>query len=63
MGQVAGRMSELPRDRRILVLCHHGSRSRQVARQLRAQGFAAVSNIAGGIAEWARQIDPTMRQY
>ncbi len=63
MGQIAARMSELPRDRRILVLCHHGSRSRQAARQLRAQGFAAVNNIAGGIAEWARRIDPAMRRY
>jgi adenylyltransferase/sulfurtransferase len=30
---------------------------------LRANGFPAVTNIAGGINAWAEQIDPTMQRY
>jgi len=47
MQEVAARIDELPRDHQILVLCHHGSRSRQVTDFLRAQGFPAVSSVAG----------------
>ena len=61
--ELPARLADLPRDRRILVLCHHGGRSRHAAGYLRAQGFAAVSNIAGGIDAWADRIDPAMRRY
>ena len=63
MRQIPERASALPKDRHILVLCHHGARSRRVTDYLRANGFPAVTNIAGGINAWAEQIDPTMQRY
>jgi adenylyltransferase/sulfurtransferase len=63
MRQIPERVSALPKDRHILVLCHHGARSRRVTDYLRANGFPAVTNIAGGINAWAEQIDPTMQRY
>jgi len=63
MREVAARIDELPRDRRMLVMCHHGGRSRQVTDFLRAQGFTSVSSVAGGIAAWAERIDPSIRRY
>ncbi len=63
MRQVPERLDDLPRDRPILVLCHHGERSRHVTAFLRRQGFAAARNIAGGIAAWADRIDPSLRRY
>ena len=63
MRQIPARLGELPRDRRLLVICHHGGRSRQVAGYLRDQGFAAVSNVQGGIAAWAERVDPALRRY
>jgi rhodanese-related sulfurtransferase len=57
------RLAELPRNRRILVLCHHGGRSRQATAYLRAHGFPAASNVQGGIDAWATRIDPAMRRY
>lgn len=63
MRQVPERLSALPADRHLLVLCHHGARSRRVTEYLRAHGFAAVSNIAGGIAAWAEEIDPSLPRY
>lgn len=63
MRQIPERLSTLPRDRHLLILCHAGVRSLRVTEFLRAQGFPAVSNIAGGIDAWAQQVDPTLRRY
>ena len=43
-----GRMSELPRDREILVYCAVGQRSYYASRALRLNGFSA-KNISGGM--------------
>ena len=63
MRQIPDRIATLPRDRHLLVLCHHGQRSLVVTQFLRAQGFPAVSNITGGIEAWAEEIDPAMARY
>ncbi|MEO6874976.1 MAG: rhodanese-like domain-containing protein [Opitutaceae bacterium] len=63
MRQVPTQVSTLPRDRHLLVLCHHGVRSLSVTQFLRAQGFTAASSIAGGIEAWAEQLDPAMARY
>lgn len=52
MGQVRGRVDELPREGRIVVVCRSGGRSAVVTEALRAQGFDAV-NLAGGMSAWA----------
>lgn len=63
MRQIPELLPTLPRDQHLLILCHAGGRSRRVTEFLRAHGFPAVSNIAGGIDAWAEQIDPTLRRY
>ena len=52
MGEVAGRLAELPRDKEIIVTCRTGNRSGQVADLLREQGFTNVHNMSGGIVAW-----------
>ncbi len=63
MRRIPERLADLPRDRHLLILCHHGSRSLHVTRYLRQQGFDAVSNIAGGIEAWAVELDPSLARY
>ncbi len=63
MRQIPASLPDLPKDRLILVQCHHGSRSLRVTQFLRANGFSQVSNVAGGIEAWAEQIDPTLARY
>lgn len=46
-----------------VVICHHGVRSHHVAEYLRANGFAQVLNLEGGIHRWAVELDPTMARY
>jgi len=63
MASVPARLNELDRDAETVVICHHGGRSMQVAMFLKQQGFTNVINLAGGVAGWARQVDPSMPQY
>ena len=63
MGQIPANTPSLPRDEHLLIMCHHGGRSLRVTQYLRAQGYSAVTNIAGGIDAWAEQIDPALLRY
>ena len=63
MGEVPHRLGELPSDRTIVVICHHGMRSLQVTHFLRSRGFEATQNLAGGVDSWARAVDFTMPRY
>jgi glyoxylase-like metal-dependent hydrolase (beta-lactamase superfamily II)/rhodanese-related sulfurtransferase len=46
------RLSELPRDRPLIVHCAGGYRSSMGASVLAREGFVDVSELAGGIAAW-----------
>lgn len=61
--QIPEHVRTLPKDKHLLMLCHHGRRSLSATEFLRANGYTAVSSIAGGIDAWAEQIDPTMARY
>lgn len=63
MSEVPTRISEINPEQDIVVICHHGVRSMQVASYLKAQGYTNVSNLAGGIDAWARTVEPVMTQY
>ncbi|MGQ9724553.1 MAG: rhodanese-like domain-containing protein [Tepidimonas sp.] len=63
MASIPLRLAELPKQRPIACLCHHGGRSAQVAFFLHRQGYEDVVNIAGGIHAWATEIDPSVPQY
>jgi rhodanese-related sulfurtransferase len=47
----------------LVVFCHHGFRSAQVAAWLRELGWSAVYNLAGGIDAYARQVDRQIGTY
>ena len=63
MNSIPDRLNDLPRDRRIVVYCHHGGRSFAVAGYLESEGFKEVTNLTGGIDEWSRLVDPKVPRY
>ena len=63
MGQIPARAEELDAQSDVVVICHHGARSAQVAVYLEKQGFARVHNLLGGVDAWARSVDPAMPVY
>lgn len=50
-------------DTPLVMLCHHGYRSAQGGAFLISKGFTNISNLQGGIAAWAEQIDQSMPMY
>ncbi|MEM9186126.1 MAG: rhodanese-like domain-containing protein [Planctomycetota bacterium] len=65
MGEIPARLETLEphREQSIVVMCHHGMRSAQVAVWLRGQGFAKAQSMAGGIDLWSQAIDPSVPRY
>ena len=63
LGQLPAQADALPRDTEIIVYCHHGARSLRAAKFLRERGFDKAVSMAGGIDQWAREIDPSMTRY
>jgi rhodanese-related sulfurtransferase len=63
MQSIPQRLDELPQDRPIVCLCHHGIRSQQVAAFLLNRGFEQVANLSGGIEAWSRELDASVATY
>ena len=63
MRSVPARYAELDRNAPTVVVCHHGARSFQVGLFLEQQGFTDIINLHGGVAAWARDVDPGMPTY
>jgi rhodanese-related sulfurtransferase len=53
LGELRGRLGEVPKDRTILAVCRHGNRSDAAARGLRTLGYTAL-NLEGGVTAWKR---------
>lgn len=63
MAELLDRLDELDRTANMVVYCRTGNRSARVTAYLLARGFTNVRNLAGGINEWARLVDPSLRTY
>ena len=63
MNDVPERAAELPRDKEIVIMCHHGRRSGRLCSYLMEQGFTNVVNLRGGIDAYALEIDPDVGVY
>lgn len=54
----------IPTDVPVVIYCHHGIRSANVANYLYTQGgYTNLYNLEGGINAWAQQIEPEMATY
>lgn len=63
MNTIAEGYTSLDKDKEIIVQCKSGVRSEKVCEFLLNNGFKNVKNLAGGIVEWAKQIDPKIIIY
>ncbi|MBX0298785.1 ThiF family adenylyltransferase [Cryobacterium sp. 1639] len=51
-----------PADR-VILYCHHGTRSEYARDVLRDNGWSTVTHLAGGIDDWARRVEPDKPRY
>jgi len=63
LGELPGRLAEINPRAPVIVYCHHGRRSGEAARFLRAAGFHDALSLAGGIEAWACELDPALSRY
>jgi len=61
MGQIQGRLDEVPEGRTVYVVCRVGGRSFQVAAWLGQVGREAV-NVDGGMQAWEREKLPMISE-
>jgi len=60
LDELAARVSELPQDQEIVVVCRSGNRSQQGRDILLQAGFEQVTSMAGGLNEWRATGYPTV---
>lgn len=63
LGNIADSAAELPKDKPLLLYCHHGMRSLRAAQFLRQHGCTQASSIRGGIDQWSLRVDPAIPRY
>ena len=63
MNLLPEKLSQLPKDRPLVVMCHIGGRSAQVQAWLLSNGYVNAVNLEGGISAWSLEIDPTVPSY
>jgi len=63
MNTIPERLDKVPSGGTLVVVCHLGMRSQQVAVWLRQQGYDNAVNLRGGIDAWARQVDRSIPVY
>lgn len=61
--QVPGLVGEIDPGAELVMICHHGIRSRHAGRFLEQHGFDRIINLAGGIDAWSREVDPSIPLY
>ena len=54
LGQIPNHHAELPRDRKLMLMCRTGVRSENATKWLLARGYDNVLNVGGGIVAWHR---------
>lgn len=63
MREIPSSIEDLDPAQEVIVICHHGIRSRHVAHYLESRGFTRVINLRGGIDAWARELDTLLATY
>lgn len=63
MRQIPSVLHDFDPEQEIVVICHHGIRSRAVANYLAQHDFSNVINLSSGIDGWAKQVDPSIPTY
>jgi rhodanese-related sulfurtransferase len=63
MREIPSNLQRLENAGDIVVFCHHGMHSLDVAAWLRSQGVEAARSMSGGIERWSTEIDPAVPRY
>ena len=62
-GEIMKELETMPKETALAFICHVGNRSQVAGEYFRKQGFTNVSNVAGGIDAWSKEIDSSVPVY
>lgn len=62
LSELKGQLTELPRDRPVVAVCHAGMRSGQATVLLKQAGFPRFANMRGGMLMWQQLGLPVVRR-
>jgi len=62
-GEVMKELETMPKETALAFICHIGNRSQVAGEYFRKQGFTNVSNVAGGIDAWSKEVDSSVPVY
>ena len=57
LNELANRQSEVPKDKKVLLICRSGSRSAQANAMLQRQGFTNTYSVKGGMLDWREAVE------
>jgi molybdopterin/thiamine biosynthesis adenylyltransferase/rhodanese-related sulfurtransferase len=60
LSELPQRLSEIPRDKDVYMICRSGGRSENARQFLAQQGYTRVKNMVGGMRRWASDVDPNV---
>ena len=63
VGELPQHLAQVPKDKPVVLHCHHGGRSGRATAFLMEQGYTNVFNLTGGIHAWSERIDPSVKTY
>jgi rhodanese-related sulfurtransferase len=63
MNDLPKRLDELNSETNYVIMCRTGARSAQICEFLANQNFRSVTNLSGGINEWAKRVDTSLTVY
>jgi rhodanese-related sulfurtransferase len=61
MDELQDRLAEIPRNKKIAIICLKGKRSPLVARYLMGKGFMHVYSVDGGLQKWVMEGRPVAK--
>lgn len=63
LDQLPEKIDELDKNEEIVIMCRSGGRSAKACELLSKKGFTNVTNLKGGVNEWAKKIDSSLPVY
>ena len=63
LNDLPARAAELDAAQDIVLICHHGIRSRMAGEFLESLHFKRLLNLTGGVHQWALTVDHNMPRY
>lgn len=52
LDQIKNRLTQIPQDKKVVVICQSGARSSAACRQLSKAGYKDITNVRGGMNMW-----------